>query len=48
MWKHFSKTIDSLDASTIFPLGFDFSAYYDAFNLTEDEVAIKICKQKYN
>jgi hypothetical protein len=32
MWKHFGKLIDSLDTSIIFPLGFDFSAYYEAFN----------------
>lgn len=34
MWKHFSKIIDNLDANNNFPLGFDFSAYYDAFNET--------------
>lgn len=48
MWKHFSKVIDSLEINNIFPMGFDFSAYYDAFNETEDQVAVKICKQKYN
>ena len=48
MWKHFSKIIDSLDLFNNFPQGFDFSAYYDAFNETEDEVVVKICKQKYN
>lgn len=48
MWKHFGKLIDSLDTPIIFPVGFDFSAYYEAFNETEDEVAVKICKQKYN
>jgi hypothetical protein len=34
MWKHFSKIIDSLDTANIFPMGFDFSAYYEAFNET--------------
>jgi|JI102314A1RNA_FD_contig_31_188840_length_511_multi_2_in_0_out_0_1 hypothetical protein len=34
MWKHFSKIIDSLDIANIFPMGFDFSAYYEAFNET--------------
>lgn len=48
MWKHFGKLIDSLDTSVIFPLGFDFSAYYEAFNETEEVVAMKLCKQKYN
>lgn len=48
MWKHFSKIIDSLDTANIFPMDFDFSAYYEAFNETQDEIAVKICKQKYN
>lgn len=28
MWKHFSKIIDSQEIGVIFPLGFDFAAYY--------------------
>lgn len=48
MWKHFSKVIDSLEAGTLFPVDFDFSAYYEAFNETEDQLAVKICRQKYN
>lgn len=34
MWKHFSKIIDSLEMANIFALGFDFGAYYLAFNET--------------
>lgn len=48
MWKHFSKIIDSLDINNNFPMGFDFSTYYEAFNETETEVVVKLCKQKYN
>lgn len=32
--KHFSKIIDSLEMASIFDVGFDFNAYYLAFNET--------------
>lgn len=28
MYKHFSQVIDSLDMDALFPLHFDFAAYY--------------------
>lgn len=30
--KHFSKVIDSLEIANIFEVGFDFNAYYFAFD----------------
>lgn len=48
MYKHFSQVIDSLDIDGLFPLNFDFAAYYEAFHETEDTIAMQVCKKKYN